>query len=64
MTVESILRSLAEYCEEIGEGKCGSEKSMQHVVLVMPFTNESTVDEETQAASAVNGVAVGKYGHV
>ena len=64
VTVESILRSLAEYCEEIGEGKCGSEKSMQHVVLVMPFTNESTVDEETQAASAVNGVAVGKYGHV
>ena len=51
VTVESILRSLAEYCEEIGEGKCGNEKSMQHALLVMPFTNESTVDEETQAAS-------------
>ena len=42
---------------------CG-EESIQHAVPVMPFTKESTVDEETQAASAVNGVAVGKYGHV
>ena len=63
VTVESILRSLAEYREEKGEGKCG-EESIQHAVLVMPFANDSTVDEETQAASAVNGVAVGKYGHV
>ena len=64
MTVESILRSLAEYCEEIGEGRCDSDESIQHAVPVMPFTNESNVDEETRAASVVNGVAVRNCGHV
>jgi hypothetical protein len=58
LTVESILRSLAVYCEEGREGKCGIAESKLHAALVMPFMTGCTVNEETQVTSASSRVGV------